>query len=320
MKTLFKALLLSLTLGAATAFAQAYPSKPIRLVVPFPPGGSADYTARVFASPLSQGLGQTIVVDNKAGADGAIAGTEVMRAAADGYTLLFGTNTGMCAAPAMRKTPPYDPLVDFTPIALIGKFGFFVFVNSSVPAKNMDELIAYVRQNPGKLNYGSGNSTSIFTTAQLALNEGLEMQHVPYKGDAPANADLLADRIQMLISGSPGTLVPYLREGKVRVLATLLPNRSPLIPEAPTLPEAGHKPIAVEPYGALYGPAKLPRDIVDRISREAIAVMARPEVKDAVGRQGFLAQGSTPEQLAEFHKSQFEIWKRSARELNLVTD
>jgi tripartite-type tricarboxylate transporter receptor subunit TctC len=307
-----------LTLLAGSAAAQ-YPSKPIRLVVPFPPGGAADLTARVVVQPLSQALGQSIVIDNKAGADGAIAGTDVQRAAPDGYTLLFGTNTGMCAAPAMRKTPPYDPIGDFTPIAMVGKFGFFVFVNRSVPATNMTELIAYIRQNPGKLNYGSGNSTSIFTTAQLVQNERLEIQHIPYKGDAPASADLLAGRVQMLI-GTPGTTMQHVKEGKVRVLATLLPNRSPLVPEIPTMVEAGQKPISVQPFAALYGPAKMPREIVERVARDVASVMARQDVKEGVVRYAFEAQSSTPEQLLEFHKAQLEIWRRSARELNLMSD
>jgi tripartite-type tricarboxylate transporter receptor subunit TctC len=296
-----------------------YPSKPIRLVVPFPPSGAADLAARVVAAPLAQALGEPVVLDNKAGADGAIAGNDVKSAAPDGYTLLFGTNTGMCAAPAMRRTPPYDPIADFTPVAMVGKFGFFVFVHGSVPANNMAELIAYIRQNPGKLNYGSGNSTSIFTTAQLVQNEKLDIQHIPYKGDAPASADLLAGRIQLLI-GTPGTTAQHVKEGRVKVLATLLPNRSPLLPEAPTLTEAGMKPIAVQPFAGIYGPAKLPREIVDRLAAAVQSVMARPEVKEGVARYAFEAQSSTPAELADFHKAQLEIWKRAARELKLVTD
>jgi tripartite-type tricarboxylate transporter receptor subunit TctC len=311
--------LLALIAAFAGSAAAQYPSRPVRLVVPFPPGGAADLAARVMVQPFSQALGQPIVIDNKAGADGAIAGTEVQRAAPDGYTLLFGTNTGMCAAPAMRKAPPYDPIADFTPVAMVGKFGFFVFVHASVPATNMAELIAYVRQNPGKLNYGSGNSTSIFTTAQLVQNERLEIQHIPYKGDAPASADLVAGRVQLLI-GTPGTTLPHVKDGKVRALATLLPSRSPLLPEAPTMVEAGQQPIGVQPFAGIYGPAKMPREIVERLARDVAAVMARQEVKDGVGRYAFEAQSSTPEQLLEFHKAQLEIWRGSARELNLVSD
>lgn len=316
-------ILAKLAAAAALAYCACvsaqYPSKPIRLVVPFPPSGAADLAARVVAGPLSQALGQPVVLDNKAGADGVIAGNEVRKAAPDGYTLLFGTNTGMCAAPAMHRTPAYDPLEDFTPVALVGKFGFFVFTHASVPATNMAELIAYIRQNPGRLNYGSGNSTSIFTTAQLVQNERLQIQHIPYKGDAPASADLLAGRIQLLI-GTPGTTAQYVKEGRVRALATLLPNRSPLLPDAPTMTEAGLKPISVQPFAGIYGPAKMPREIVERLARDVQAVMARQDVKDGVARYAFEAQSSSPEQLAAFHKEQLDIWKRAARELNLVAD
>jgi tripartite-type tricarboxylate transporter receptor subunit TctC len=312
-------LVLAAFLLAALPAAAQYPSKPIRMVVPFPPSGAADLTARTFVAPLSQALGAQVVLENKAGADGAIAGLDVMKAAPDGYTLLFGTNTGMCAAPALRKTPPYDPIADFTPIALVGKFGFFLFVHESVPAKTMDELIAYARKNPGKINYGTGNSTSILATAQFAQSAGLEMVHIPYKGDGPATIDFIAGRVQLLI-GTPGTVLPHLKEGRARVLATLLNGRSPLLPEAPTFAEAGQKPIPVQPYGAIYGPAKMPREIVDKVARAVQAVMAQPAVKEGVARYAFEAQSSTPEELAAFHKVQLEIWQRSARELKLQTD
>ena len=315
MKSFFAVLALLLSFPAAAQ----YPSKPIRMVVPFPPSGAADLTARTFTAPLSQALGQPVVLENKAGADGAIAGLDVMKAAPDGYTLLFGTNTGMCAAPALRRTPPYDPLADFTPIALVGKFGFFMFVHESVPAKTVEGLIAYAKQNPGKLNYGTGNSTSILATAQFAQSAGLQLVHIPYKGDGPATTDFVAGRVQLLI-GTPGTVLPHVKEGRARVLATLLNGRSPLIPDAPTLAEAGQKPIPVQPFGAIYGPAKMPKEIVEKIARAVQAVMAQPAVKEGVARYAFEAESSTPQELAAFHKVQLEVWKRSAKELNLQVD
>jgi tripartite-type tricarboxylate transporter receptor subunit TctC len=311
--------LLALIAAFAGSAAAQYPSKPIRMVVPFPPGGAADLAARIVAQPLSQALGQPIVIDNKAGADGAIAGSEVQRAAPDGYTLLFGTNTGMCAAPAMRKTPPYDPIADFTPVAMVGKFGFFVFLHESVPAKSMDELIAYIRKNPGKLNYGTGNSTSILTTAQLKYVERLDIVHIPYKGDAPASADLIAGRVQLLI-GTPGSVMPYVKEGKLRALATLLAARSPLLPEVPTMAEAGHKGISVQPFAAIFGPAKLPRKVIDRLARDVATVMALPEVREGVGRHAFEAKSSTPQELADFHREQLDIWRRTVRDVGITPD
>jgi tripartite-type tricarboxylate transporter receptor subunit TctC len=305
-------------IACETAFAQ-YPSKPIRLVVPFPPGGATDLTARVVSQPLSIALGQPVVLDYRAGADGAIAGSDVMRSAPDGHTLLFGTNTGLCAAPAMRKTPPYDPIADFTPVAMVGKFGFFVFVHESVPAKSMEELIAYARNNPGRLNYGTGNSTSILTSAQLKLSERLDIVHIPYKGDGPASADFIAGRIQILI-GTPGTVLPYVKEGRVRALATLLAQRSPLLPEVPTLTETGQKGISVQPFAGIFGPANLPPEIVARLAREVAAVMAKPEVREGVARHAFEPQSSTPRELADFHKAQLENWRKTVRDVGMQLD
>jgi tripartite-type tricarboxylate transporter receptor subunit TctC len=183
----------------------------------------------------------------------------------------------------------------------------------------MAELLAHVRQNPGKLNYGSGNSTSIITTAQLTSMEKLDMVHVPYRGDAPSSLDLVGGRIQMLIA-TPGSLLPHSREGKVRVLATLLPSRSPLVPEAPTMKEAGLKDIPIQPYAGIYGPKGLPREIVDRLAKAVQEVMAQPAVKEGVGRHAFEAQSSTPEQLASFHKEQLELWRRTVREVGIQPD
>jgi tripartite-type tricarboxylate transporter receptor subunit TctC len=311
-------LLLAGLLFSALAAAQ-YPQKSIRMVVPFPPGGAADLTARVVSVPLGQALGQPVVLDYKAGADGAIAGNDVRNAAPDGYTILFGTNTGMCAAPVLRKNPPYDPLADFTPVALVGKFGFFAFVHKDVPATSMREFIDVVRKNPGRLNYGTGNSTSIITTAQLTAMEGLQMVHIPYKGDSPSSLDLVAGRIQLLIA-TPGSLLPHAKDGKVRVLATLLPNRSPLIPEVPTMKEAGMKDIPIQPYAAIYGPAKMPAEIVERLAKAVQEVMAQPAVKEGVARHAFEAQSSTPSELAAFHKEQLELWRKTTKEVGIVPD
>lgn len=313
-----KLLFLAALLFSAAASAQ-YPQKPIRLVVPFPPGGAADLTARVVAGPLGQLLGQPVVLDYKAGADGAIAGNDVKNAAPDGYTLLFGTNTGMCAAPVLRKNPPYDPLNDFTPVALVGKFGFFVFTHASVPAGSMKEFIAYVKANPGKLNYGTGNSTSIITTAQLATIEGLQMQHIPYKGDAPSTLDLVAGRIQLLIA-TPGSVLPHVKDGKVRALATLLPSRSPLLPDAPTMQETGLKDIPIQPYAAIYGPARMPKEVVDRLAKATQEAMAQPGVKEGVARHAFEAQSSNPEQLAAFHREQLDLWRKTMKDVGIHPD
>lgn len=306
--------ILALALGAGAA--AQYPAKAVRLVVPFPPGGAADLAARAIAQPLSQGLGQLVLIENRAGADGAIAADSVMKAAPDGYTLFFATNTSFCAVPAMRRNPPYDPVADFTPVSLIGKFGFFLFVNSAVPATTLPELLAYIRANPGKLNYGTGNSTSIVATAQLKLLERLDMLQVPYKGDAPATADLIAGRVQLMFA-TPGTALPQVKEGRLRALATLLPNRSPLLPEVPTAAEAGLLKLSITPWAGLFGPAKLPKEIVARLARETGIVLARPELREQLGRYAFEAQSSTPGEMAAFLKEQLEVWRRTVKEVGI---
>src|SRR5882672_319831 len=177
-----------------------YPNKPIRMVVPFPPGGAAELGARIFAQPLGQQLGQPVIIETRPGAEGMIASEAVKAAAPDGYTLYYGTATGMSYAPAAKKVPPYDPVRDFTPISLVGIFGFFVISNAGLPVNTIGELVAYAKANPGKLNYGTGNATSILATAQFAAQQKIDMVHIPYKGDGPLSADLLAGRVNFAIA------------------------------------------------------------------------------------------------------------------------
>ena len=284
--------------------------------MPFPPGGAAELGARIFAQPLGQALGQPILIETKPGADGAIAADATMRAAPDGYTLFYATNTAFSWVPSVRKNPPYDPLNDFTPVSMIGIFGFFVFSHPSVPASNMAELLAHIRANPGKLNYGSGNSTAMLSTAQLVLQEKLDVVHIPYKGDGPLSIDLLGGRVQFAIA-TPGAAAPQVREGKLRALATLLPSRSPLLPQAPTMAEAGMQGLSITPWGGVFGPKGMPRDITDRLSRELIALLKRPEVRDAFGKLAFEPRGSTPEELGAFTKEQLAVWRRVVGEVGI---
>jgi tripartite-type tricarboxylate transporter receptor subunit TctC len=309
---------LAVVLVALPAAAQ-YPNRPIRLVVPFPPAGAADLTARAISQPLAQALGQPVAVENKPGADGAIAADLVAKAAPDGYTLLFGTNTAMCGVPVMRKAPPYNPLTDFTSITLVGYFGFFLFSNPAVPAQTLRELVDYARANPGKLNYATGNSTSMLATARLKADEKIDAVEIPYKGDAPATADLVAGRVQFMIA-TPGTAVPFVKEGRLRALVTLAQNRSALLPDVPTNAEAGMAPLAITPWAALFGPAKLPREIADRLAREIAVIAAKPEVREQLERHAFDARASTPEAMSAFLKEQVDVWTRTAREVGLVPD
>lgn len=296
--------------------AQGYPNRPIKMIVPFPPAGAADLTARIVMKALSEDLGQPIIIDNRGGADGAIAGLATINSPADGYTLLFATTTGLNAAPTMRKVPPYDPLTAFTPISLVGKFGFFLFINASLPVKNMAEFLAYVRANPGKVNYGSGNGTSILTTAQFAQKAKLDMVHVPYKGDAAATTDLIAGRIQVLL-GTPGSALQQVEEGRLRVLMTSLPNRSPLVPNTPTAEEVGIQGMTIVPWAGLFGPAGIPKEVIDRVALAMKNVAARQDVRDALGKIAFEVQSSSPAEMGKFNKDQLEIWKVTADSVNL---
>ncbi|MFO1326637.1 MAG: tripartite tricarboxylate transporter substrate binding protein [Rubrivivax sp.] len=300
------ALLLVLAGGAAQA--QAYPSKPIRLVVPFPPGSATDHVARGFANALAPALGQPVVVDNKAGADGAIAGVEVMRAPPDGYTLMMGTNSPLAVAPALKKQPPYDPLTDFTPIADVGRYTFFLVVHPSVPAQTLAEFIAHAKGNPGAINYGTGNTTGIVAVAQFASLAGVKMTHVPYKGEPQALTDLLAGRLHMMVV-SAGTSIAHIRDGKLRALAVTLPNRSAMLPQVPTIAEAGVPQFSIISWAAVVGPPRMPAELVDRLNKEILAAMSRPEVLSVSERQAFQLTGSTPARLGAFMKEQFDSYR-----------
>jgi tripartite-type tricarboxylate transporter receptor subunit TctC len=316
MSRFLAAFLAALISGAAAA---QYPSKPIRLIVPFPPGGAAELGARIFTQPLSQALGQPILIETRPGAEGIIASQAVRQAPADGYTLYYGTATGMSFAPAAKKVPPYDPVNDFTPVSLVGIFGFFVFSHASLPVNTIGELVAYARANPGKLNYGTGNATSILATAQFAAQHKLDMVHIPYKGDGPLSLDLVGGRVHLAIA-TPGTLAPQVKEGKLRALATLLPNRNQLLPEAPTMTEAGLESVSITPWGGLFGPPKMPKEIVDRLAREMAVVLAKPEVHDAFGRLAFEPRSSTPQELSAFVAEQLEAYGRVTRQVGLSLD
>jgi len=320
MKTIRFFLVFFSVLGLYSGFASAqYPNRPIRLIVPFPPAGAAELGARIFAQPLGQQLGQPVIIETKPGADGIIASEYVKQAAPDGYTLYYGTATGLSYVPAVKKVPPYDPINDFTPISMVGMFGFFVFTHASVPANTIGELVAYARANPGKLNYGSGNGTSILATGSFAAQQKLDMVHIPYKGDGPLSIDLLAGRVNMAIA-TPGIAGPQVKDGKLRALATLLPNRSPLLPDAPTMAEAGLAPIPITPWGALFGPPRLPKEVVDRVAHELAIVLVRPEVKDAFDKLAFEPRSSTPQELSAFVAEQLEAYRRVARQVGLSLD
>ena len=305
-----------LTLACALAFcasaAAQYPTKPLRIVVPFPGGSATDTITRILAQSIAPGLGQTILVDNKPGADGAIAATEVAKAPPDGYTLLMATNSPMSAVPAMKKSPPYDPVKDFAPITDIGRYTFFLYVNSSVPAKTFQDLVAYAKANPGKLAYATGNTTGIVSFAQMNSLAGIEMLHVPYKGEPQGMTDLVGGRVQVMWA-TPTTGLPFVKEGKIRALVTQLGKRTPILPDVPTIHEAGLPKFTITSWAELFGPGQMSKELVTRLNKEFTTAMGKPDVQQQMEKQAFLMTPSTPEKLSEFVKEQMESYRTILR-------
>jgi tripartite-type tricarboxylate transporter receptor subunit TctC len=308
------ALLVAVLLAAPAA--AEFPSKPIRVLVPFGAGSSTDIVMRILAQPLGLSLGQPVVVENKPGADGAIAAAEVARAPADGHTLVLGTNSPFSAVPHLRKSAPYDALADFTPITLVGNYTFFVVVHPSVPARTLQELVAFARANPGKLNYGTGNTSSIVLTATFATLANIDLVHVPYKSEPPAVTDLLSGTIQIMIA-SYAPAAPHLREGKLRALVTTLPKRSPLVPEVPSIVEAGLPKFPIESWAGMFGPAKMPKDVTDRLNRELNVLLQRADVRENLLKQAFEPRGASTGEFAAYVREQFHVWGKAIRDVGI---
>jgi tripartite-type tricarboxylate transporter receptor subunit TctC len=308
--------LLAVLLAVSGVVHAQYPNKPIRFIVGFPPGGSADPTTRIVGAALQEQLGQPIVVENRPGADSAIAAEQVSKMAADGYTLMFASNSAMTAAVALRKNPTYDPLKDFTPISMVGRATVFFYVHPSVPARTMKEFVDHAKANPGKLNYGTGNPLSILYNQQLINASGISMLHVPYKGEGPLNPDIIAGRVHSAFL-STGTAVSNAKDGRLRPLAVLLERRSPLLPEVPTIGEAGVPEVTVRQWAGVYGPPNLPKDIVARLNKEVNILLKRPDVLEKLQSYGYAAEGSTPERLLEINRADLELWRKLVKEAGI---
>jgi tripartite-type tricarboxylate transporter receptor subunit TctC len=309
---------LAVACAAQPARAQ-YPAKPIRLVVALPPGSTADSAARALAEPLSRALGQSVLIENKPGADGALAAAAVRNSPPDGYTLLLGQGTAMVGVPLTRKSPPYDPVADFTPISLLGRFTIFLFAHPDVPARTMSELVVYARANPGRLSYSTNSITEAIIAAQIAKAAGIDMVRVPYKGGPAVIQDLLGGRLQLgFMSASMG--LAHLRQGRLRALATVLPHRSPAAPDIPTLAETGFEEATMTPWFALFGPAKLPEDVVARLSRETNLALRLPEVRAQFDQHAVQPEGSTPQVLAAFLRQDLAAWSAAIRRAEIAIE
>lgn len=304
--------------GITAWSADAYPQKPLRLVVGFASGGGADSIARIIADGLSKQLGQQVIVDNRPGADGILAAQAVAAAKPDGYTLLLGTNTAMVAAPTLRPDAPYDPFKAFTPISSAGQFSMFLVVPASLPVKNVNDLLAMVSARPGGYNSASSNSAAELAMLQLLGNER-KVVNARYKGDMQAMTDLLGGEIQMMFT--TGTLAPgFVKDGRIRALVTLQPERSALLPDVPTAGEAGLGKLTITPWAGFFGPPGLPAAITDRLSAELQATLKREDVHGRLVQQGFEGYGLSPSKFAAFFRTQYDAFGATVRQHNLKFD
>ena len=316
----FAALVAALSLFAAPALAQtaSYPTKPIRLIVPFPPGAGTDTVARFVAQKLGEALKTSIVVDNRTGAGGAIGTVEAARAEPDGYTLLFVASPFTTVA-ASAKNPGYDPVGQFVPVAPIASGPLAFVVNPAVPAATMREFLALARQRPGALNYGSAGPGSVNHLALelLKARTATDIVHVPYKGIAPATLDLLAGQIQAMTASIPATL-PYLAQNKLRVLAVTGKRRAPLLPDVPSWQEAGVQDADVVNYWGIVAPAGTAREIVGRLNAATQALLAQADVRERLEREGAELIPGPPERLGALIEADLNGWRKLIVDAKLV--
>ncbi len=300
------------------AWSQSYPTKPIRFVVPWPAGGVADITTRLVGRKLGENMGQTFVVDNRAGATGIIGSEFVARAAPDGYTLLMGTTTTHATNPVMFRKLPYDSIKDFAPISLVADAPFVLLVHPSLPVRSVKELIAFAKARPGQLTYGSSGSGGSSHLGFELFNQmaGIRAVHVPYKGLAPATIDLLAGNITMSWE-STAAATPYIRDKRLRALGIGSAKRSTLMPDIPTISESGLKGFELGSWSAMFAPAATPPDIVRRVQREVVVAINDPRMREQLAALGAEAVGSTPEELAAVLKHDVVKWTKIARQANL---
>jgi tripartite-type tricarboxylate transporter receptor subunit TctC len=306
--------------GTVNAQGQDYPSRPVRVVVPFSPGGAVDGPMRVIAQELSKRLGAQVIVDNRPGA-GATIGTEVVaKAAPDGYTLLLASQTNAISATLYTKLS-YDPIEDFVPISLIGREPGVLVVHPSLPVKTFQEFVAYVKERPGQVDYassGNGSGQHLFV-ALLASMTGMKMNHVPYRGSGQATADLLGGQVQVSIPGTAG-MVGHIKAGKLRALAVTGAKRSPQLPDVPTVMESGVPGYEAYVWMGLLAPKGTPAPIIDKVLRELMQVLATNEVKTYMASAGIEIVGSTPAEFGVFFRSEKELWAKVIRETGAKID
>lgn len=310
----------ALVLGATAADAQAYPTRPIRIVVPFGAGGGADLVTRFLAQRMTTALGTSIVVDNRPGGGGLIGTHLAVSAAPDGYTLVEASATTLAVLPVMTKAP-YDALRDLTPITMMGAQPHVILVHPSVPIKSVQELIAHAKSKPGALNYASsGNGgPNHLGTELFKLEAGIQMTHIPYKGNGPALADLLGGQVQLSILTVAPSL-PHIKAGKLRALAATSPARLPVLPDLPTVAELGFPNYEVVSWYGLLAPARTPPAVIAKLHQEIATILKQPDAVEALKAQGVDSIGNTPDEFAAHIRNEIERWSRVVKAIGLRLD
>ncbi len=306
---------------AAAAFAQPYPSRPIRIVVPFPAGGTTDLIARAAGQKLTESLGQPVVVDNRPGAGGNIGAELVAKSAPDGYTLLMGTVGTHAINASLYPKMPYDHVRDFAPIILVAGVPNVLVVNPSLPVNSVQELIAYGKANPGKLNFASsGNGTSIHLSGELFKTmTGVQMAHIPYKGSAPALQDLAGGQVQLMFDNLPSAL-PLIKAGRLKALAVTSKTRAPALPDVPTVAESGLPGFEASSWFGLLAPAGTPQPVITKVNAEIAKWLATPEAKEKLTAQGANVVGGTPEDFARHIAAETAKWQKVVKESGAKID
>jgi tripartite-type tricarboxylate transporter receptor subunit TctC len=318
-----------MTLGAAglasfatDTFAQAkFPQRPVTLVVPTPPGGSTDFTARLIVEPLTRALGQPVIVDNKPGASGNIGNQFVARAKADGYTLLMAYSGYQVGNPHLFKDAGWDPLKDFVPVAMVTRAPQVFAIHHALPVNSLQELIAYAKKNPGKLNYASSGNGSIQHIAGELFKQltGTFITHIPYRGSGPAVQDLLAGTVDLHIT-TPASVVSHIKSGRLRALAVTSPKRLASLPDVPTATEAGLKGYDLDSWFALYAPAGTPPAVVQQLNAEVNKILQMPEVRKKAEDSGTSVEAFTPAQLGEFTRKELDYWGGVIKSAKITAD
>ncbi|MCC6212084.1 MAG: tripartite tricarboxylate transporter substrate binding protein [Burkholderiales bacterium] len=309
---------LGAALAAQLASAQAFPTKPIRIVVPYPAGGTTDIMARALQEPMQKTLGQPVIVDNKAGAAGAIGAREVARAPADGYTLLFSNNGPSSTTPLLVKDAGYNGVKDFTPVSQVSSAPLFVVINAAVPASDLKGFIEYGRVQPNALEYASAGIGSLghLASEMFARSAGIRMIHIPYKGQAPTANAVMTGEVKVLITTSSGAMNSFIKEGKLKLLGVSTPQPSPLAPGAPTVNSVlpGYN---VEIWFGLLGPAGMPSDVVAKLNDAVTKALALPELQARFQNFGVIAKASTPKQLGDLIADEVPRWAQVVRDAGI---